>query len=47
MNAPSLRRRPPLVSGTPILIEILDLSAEIPMNRQIENPPRFIVHSRE
>lgn len=41
MNAPSLRRRPLLVSGMPIALDILDLKAETPMNLQIENPPRF------
>jgi hypothetical protein len=43
MNAPNFRRRPLFVSGIPIVLEILDLKAETPMNLQIEKPPRFIV----
>ncbi len=42
MKAPNLRRRPLFVSGIPIALEILDLKAETPINRQIEKPPKFI-----
>ena len=35
MNAPSFRRRPLLVNGMPIALEILDLNAETPINLQI------------
>jgi hypothetical protein len=44
IKAPNLRRRPPVVSGIPIFLEILDLKAETPMNLQIEKPPRFIAY---
>jgi len=42
MNAPNLRRRPPLVSGIPIILDTLDFRAETPMNLQIEKPPKFM-----
>ena len=42
MKAPNLRRRPPFVRGMPIVLEILDLNAENPMNLQNEKPPRFM-----
>jgi hypothetical protein len=42
MKAPNLRLRPPFVRGIPIVLEILDLKAENPMNLQNEKPPRFM-----
>jgi hypothetical protein len=38
---PILRCRPLLVSGIPILLEILDFAAEIPTARFQEKPPLF------
>jgi hypothetical protein len=45
MKALSLRRRPLLVRGIPIVRETLDLNAETPRNLQIEKPPRFTLFS--
>jgi hypothetical protein len=41
-KAPIFLCLPDLVSGIPMLLEILALNAEMPRNRLQENPPRFI-----
>jgi len=46
MNAPTLRCRPLLVSGMPMVRETLDLKTETPRNLQMEKPPRFIASSQ-
>lgn len=39
IKAPNFLWRPDLVSGMPIFLDILALSAEIPIKRFHENPP--------
>jgi len=41
---PTLRCRPPLVSGMPMDLDILDFAAVIPRSLFHENPPLFIGH---
>ncbi len=42
MSAPSFLSLPDRVRGTPIVLEIFALKAEIPINLLQENPPLFI-----
>lgn len=43
MKAPNLRRRPLVVNGMPMALEILDLKAETPISLQMEKPPKFML----